>query len=76
MKGIFWIIIACMYLVLAIASLITSREHAKDSALKHSSIFMEGKPFMKATFDYLNKNTWINFIGFLLAAIAALLTFF
>lgn len=68
----FWIIIALLYLALAISSFIVSKRHSEATRLKHSEILIEGKPYMKATYDYLNVSTWINAIGFFLAALAAI----
>lgn len=68
----FWILLALLYLSLAISSFIISKKHSEATKLKHSEILIEGKPYMKATYDYLNANTWINAIGFFLAALAAI----
>jgi hypothetical protein len=67
-------VLSLLYLFLAIVSFIASKKHSKDTKLKHSVIEIEGKPFMKATYDYLNANTWINIFGFVFAAIAAFLS--
>lgn len=76
MNTLFWVILAIFYLALTIASFVASKKHSVETKLKHSVIEIEGKPFMKATYDYLNANTWINAIGFFLAFIAAILSGF
>lgn len=74
MKSPFWTILALLYLALAITSFIISKKHSDETKLKHSEIKIEGKPFMKATYDYLNANTWINVVGFILASLAAIIS--
>lgn len=76
----FWVILSLFYIFLAIASYITGREHKKD--IRRRDFLEIGSPDGKkdtlfgATERYLDRVTWISIGGFLLAAFAAVLSYF
>ncbi len=74
MKVYFWIAIAFLYFILAVASLFISKRHSKYLNKVGQNIKFKGTPFLRPTLDYLDLVTLINFVGFILAAIAALIS--
>ena len=71
MKIYFWIVIVFLYLVLAVASLFVSKRHAQYLNRVGQHMKFKGTPFLKPTLDYLDIVTLINFVGFVLASLAA-----
>lgn len=80
---LFWLIIACMYFALAITNNLVVRKQKKELRyLERTFDLLEPHPSdpkyedsldsFKAISVYFKKVGWINFVGFLLAAIAAL----
>lgn len=74
MKVNFWIVIAVLYFVLAMASLLASKRHSQYLNKVGQHISFKGNPFLRPTLDYLDLVTWINIIAFVLAAIAAVIS--
>ena len=80
---LFWLIISCMYFALAITNnLVVLKQKKEIKYLERTFDLLEPHPSdpkyegsldsFKAISVYFKKVGWINFVGFLLAAIAAL----
>lgn len=72
----YWISIGIFYLALAGLSFYFSHRFSRNfgDQYKNLSFKVGGQPFLKHIIDYLNISTWVNVGGFLLAAIAALIS--
>lgn len=74
--NLFWILIAVFYFILAVLSFYCSNKFSRNFKGQYKNLRVEvsGQPFLKHLIDYLNVSTWVNAGGFLLAAIAALIS--
>lgn len=70
----YWSAIAFLYFVLALASLFISIRHSQYLNKVGKHIKFKGVPFLRPTLDYLDLVTVINIAGFILAAIAAVVS--